>query len=132
MTAPVRSELNSDDSREAALSAARAAADKQAENPVVLDMSEMFGATDYFVIASARNTRQARTVVDEVELRLREEHERKAIRVEGLRDATWILVDYGDVVVHVFLDETREYYDLERLWSGAPRVTWEEPTIAAL
>jgi ribosome-associated protein len=78
-------------------------------------------AADCFVLVTAANTRQVRTIVDEVERALRELDGSKPIGVEGLDDASWVLLDFGDVVVHVFLDTTRAYYDLDRLWADAPR-----------
>ena len=77
------------------------------------------------MLVSAPNTRQVRTIVDEIELRAQGRRRRRSpARVEGLDDASWVLMDYGDIVVHVFLDETRAYYDLDRLWADAPR-RWE-------
>ena len=110
----------------AALVAAAAADDKLGQETVVLAMGEVVGMADAFVVTSGRNTRQVRTLVDEVERRVKAEEGRSPLRVEGLRDASWVLMDYGDVVVHVFLEEIRSFYDLEHLWSGAPRVTWQE------
>lgn len=91
---------------------------------MVLDVGEILGITDAFVIAAGSNTRQVRTIVDEVEKQLRERAAVKPRAVEGLDDATWVLLDYGDVVVHVFLHETREFYGLERLWADAARIAW--------
>jgi ribosome-associated protein len=88
--------------------------------------------TEYFVITGAPNTRQVKTIVDEVERRVREASGASPLSVEGLLDASWVLLDYGDVVVHVFLGETREFYDLERLWADAPRVDWDSADAAAL
>jgi len=107
------------------LVAARAADAKSAEDTVVLAMGELLGLTDAFVITSGRNRRQVKTIVDEVERRVRESGARSPARVEGLDDASWVLLDYGDFLVHVFLDESRRFYDLEHLWSGAPRVAWD-------
>ena len=111
------------DSRAVALAAARAASDKQASRIVVLDVREPIVITDYFVICSASSTRQIRTVVDEIE-RVTREMGVKPVRREGEGDAGWWLLDYFDVVVHVFSEEDREYYDLERLWRDAPVVEW--------
>jgi ribosome-associated protein len=105
--------------------AAAAAADKKGEDIVVLDVGDILGIADAFVITSASNTRQVRTIVEEVEKQLREKGEAKPRAVEGLDDASWVLLDYGDVVVHVFLTETRTFYGLERLWADAARVPWE-------
>ncbi len=77
--------------------------------------------TDIFVIASGATSRQVKALVDEVEHRLRES-ERKPLRREGMEDAQWVLLDYGDIVVHVFDAPTRAYYELERLWGDAPRL----------
>jgi ribosome-associated protein len=109
---------------EASLIAARAADSKQGEATVVLGMSHTLGVTDAFVITSGRNTRQVRTIVDEVERQVKADSGPSPLSVEGRDDFGWVLMDYGDFVVHVFLDERRSYYDLERLWGDAPRVDW--------
>lgn len=108
-----------------AIVAARAAAEKIATDVVILDVGDIIGITEAFVIASGTNTRQVRSICDEVELALKIEADLPPLRIEGLKDASWVLVDYGLLVIHVFLTETREFYDLERLWSDAPRVDWE-------
>jgi ribosome-associated protein len=110
----------------AATTAARSADAKLGENTVVLAMTELFGVVDAFVITSASNSRHVRTLVEEIERAVKETHEQAPVRIEGLSDATWVLMDYGDFIAHVFLQETREYYDLEHLWSGAPRVQWRD------
>jgi ribosome-associated protein len=92
----------------------------------VLDVGDLLGIVETFVITSAPNTRQVRTIVDEVQLQLREQAGVKPRAVEGLDDASWVLVDYGDVAVHVFLTDTREFYGLERLWADAERLDWED------
>jgi ribosome-associated protein len=92
----------------------------------VLDVGDIISITDVFVIASGSNTRQVRTIVDEVEKALRERAALSPRSVEGLDDASWVLLDYGDLVVHVFLTDTRAYYDLDRLWADAPRISWEQ------
>jgi ribosome-associated protein len=84
------------------------------------------GIVENFVVTSASNTRQVRTIVDEIEKQLRERCESKPRAVEGLTDASWVLIDYGDIVVHVFLTETREFYGLERLWADAARIGWND------
>ena len=110
--------------------AARAADDKKGEDILVLDVAEILGIVESFVIASASNTRMVRSIVDEVEQQLNEQAGEKPRAVEGLRDATWVLLDYGDLVVHVFLRETREYYALERLWADATTVPWDDTPTA--
>ncbi len=116
-------------SRDVAIAAARAAADKQASDIVVLDVSKIIVITDHFVICSAGTQRQVRSVIDAVEARLRDLGV-KPMRREGEAEAGWWLLDYVDVVVHVFGEEERAYSDLERLWSDAPQVEWQ-PSDAA-
>ena len=111
--------------------AAQAADDKLADNVVVRDVAAILGIADAFVIASANNVRQVRTIADEVEARMKAEWGISARSVEGLEDATWILIDFGDVVVHVFLETTREYYGLDRLWKDAPRLEWRTHAAAS-
>lgn len=107
------------------LVAARAADAKSGEDVVILAMGELLALTDAFVITSGRNSRQVRTIVDEIERQVRNAGGRRPTRVEGLDDARWVLMDYGDFLVHVFLDEARDFYDLEHLWAGAPRLRWD-------
>jgi ribosome-associated protein len=111
------------DAYERARIAARAADAKKGDDIVVLDVGDIISVTDAFVIASASNTRLVRSIVDAIQEALRLEDDSRPRAVEGLDTATWVLLDYGDLVVHVFLDETRAFYGLERLWSDAPRVT---------
>jgi ribosome-associated protein len=108
-----------------AVVAARAASSKKGEDTVVLEVGRVLAITDAFVITSAGNDRLVRTIAEEVERQVKEAGGSGPLRVEGLADARWVLLDYGDFVVHVFLDEVRRYYDLERLWADAPRVDWE-------
>ncbi|MGH9154670.1 MAG: ribosome silencing factor [Acidimicrobiales bacterium] len=108
-----------------AASAASAASAKKAEDILVIEVGEILAITDAFVIASGANSRHVRTIADAVEAGVSADGGRKPLRTEGLDDARWVLLDYGDFVVHVFLDETRRYYDLERLWSDAPQADWE-------
>ncbi|OFW77807.1 MAG: ribosome silencing factor [Actinobacteria bacterium RBG_19FT_COMBO_70_19] len=111
-------------SREIAAAAARAAADKQAEDVVVLDVHDLIVITDLFVICTGTSDRHVKTVVEEVEKALRGLGQ-KPVRREGEQEARWVLLDYVDVVVHVFAEEERDYYDLERLWRDAPRLVWD-------
>ena len=110
--------------RDLAVAAARAASVKQAEEVVVLDVRDLIVITDYFVIASGSNDRQVRTIAEEIERTLRE-HGVKPVRREGQHEGIWVLLDFVDFVVHVFRNEEREYYGLERLWADAPTVDWE-------
>jgi ribosome-associated protein len=111
--------------------AGRAASAKKAENTVVLDVGEVLSITDAFVITSGNNRRQVLTIAEEVEAQVKVVGGPSPIRVEGLTDAQWVLLDYGDFVVHVFLDEVRRYYDLERLWADAPALDWDDEVPAA-
>ena len=112
-------------SQDWAVMAARAASSKKGVDPVVLAVGDVMAITDTFVIVSGTNTRQVRTIADEVEEQVFGAGGPKPLRVEGLDDLRWVLLDYGDFVVHVFLQEARDYYELERLWSDVPRVDWE-------
>ena len=114
-------------SRDTAAVAARAAASKQAEDIVVLDVSRLIVITDHFVICTATSSRQIKSVIEEIERALKEQLGVRPARREGEGDAGWWLLDYIDVVVHVFGPEERAFYDLERLWRDAPRLDWEEP-----
>jgi ribosome-associated protein len=115
---------------EECLVAARAAEAKSGERTAILAMGELLGITDAFVITSGRNTRQVKTIVDEVERQVKASGGRGPTRVEGLDDSRWVLMDYGDFLVHVFLDEARDFYDLEHLWLEAPRLPWEPTALA--
>ena len=83
------------------------------------------------MIASASNTRQVRSIVETIEQHLREQDGAKPRAEEGRAEGSWVLLDYGDIVVHVFLDETREFYGLDRLWADAPRVDWDSANAAS-
>jgi ribosome-associated protein len=121
---PTTEELTTD-ARQRADIAATAAGSKKGDDILVLEVGDIIAITDVFVIASGTNRRQVRTIVEEVERQISDQTGIRPGSVEGLDDASWVLLDYGDLVVHVFLDETRAYYDLERLWADAPRVTWD-------
>ncbi|APU13717.1 MULTISPECIES: ribosome silencing factor [Actinoalloteichus] len=113
-----------DEARETALVAARAAADKKAHEIVVLDVSDQLVITDCFVIASAPNERQVSAIVDGIEEKLRAVGV-KPVRREGAREGRWVLLDFIDVVVHVQHAEERAFYGLERLWKDCPRVPFD-------
>jgi len=106
--------------------AAQAAASKKADDTIILDVGPVLAITDSFVITSGVNARLVRAIAEEIERRVKEEGGPLPRRVEGQREGEWVLLDYGDFVVHVFLEETRRFYDLERLWADAPRVAWDE------
>jgi ribosome-associated protein len=103
--------------------AASVADDKQGFDTTVLEVGAVMGITDFFVITSGSNTRQVRTIAEEVEKRLKDMGVATP-RTEGRPDLTWVLLDYGDLVVHVFLDETRRFYDIERLYRDVPVIDW--------
>ena len=106
--------------------AARAASSKLGRDTLVLGVEKLLGLTDAFVITSGANPRQVHTISDEVERQLKLAGAGGPLSVEGLDDARWVLMDYGDFVVHVFVDEARLFYDLEHLWGDAPRWAWDE------
>ena len=110
-----------DRSLELAKTAALAADDKLATTVVGLDVSEQLALTDVFVIVSGSSERQVGSIVDEVEDKLREQGA-KPLRREGERDGRWVLLDFGDIVVHVQHDEERVFYELERLWKDCPEI----------
>ena len=120
-TATGRATRGAPPSRDVAARAARAAAGKQATDIAVLDVHELIVITDYFVICSASSNRQVKTVIEAIEDSIRELGE-KPVRREGEDEAGWWLLDYIDVVVHVFHEKTREYYLLERLWGDAKKI----------
>ena len=101
--------------------AASAAAEKLGQQIVAFDVSDQLAITDAFVLASASNDRQVKAIVDEVEDKLREIGS-KPIRREGERDGRWVLIDYGEIVVHVQHSEERQFYALERLWRDCPLI----------
>jgi ribosome-associated protein len=103
------------------LRALHSAAEKKAANLTVLDLRGVATFTDFFIIATGANKRQVQAIADEV-VEQSKKHGTRAARVEGYQSAEWVLVDYGDFVVHVFDDRARRFYDLERLWRQARRV----------
>ncbi len=105
--------------------AVQAAQSKKAEDIVVLDIGKVSSFTDTFVVCSGSNTRQNQAISDEIQTTLKQEGVRAA-GIEGFQNAEWILMDYGDFVVHVLSPEARKYYDLERLWRNAPRISVPE------
>ena len=119
-------ELELEHVRQLGRTAARAAAAKGGDETLVLDVGHVLAICDLFVLTSGRNTRQVRTIAEEVEAQVKAASGRAPLRIEGLDTAEWVLLDFGDIVVHVFLDELRRYYQLERLWADAPRMEWAE------
>jgi ribosome-associated protein len=106
--------------------AAKAASAKLGRDILVLGVEKILGLTDAFLITSGTNPRQVRTISDEVERQLKLAGNGGPRSVEGLYDARWVWMDYGDFVVHVFSEEAREFYDLEHLWGDAPTWSWDD------
>jgi ribosome-associated protein len=114
---------------EIAAAVAHYAADRKALDIVQLDLRGIIGYTDYFVICTGRSDRQTKAIHDAIHAGMKAEHHLLPERVEGLSEARWILMDYLDVVVHVFTPETRAYYRLEQLWGEAPALAVGAATV---
>jgi ribosome-associated protein len=114
--------MRAEDLDERIRAAVHAAGEKKALDVVVLDLREVASFTDFFVIASGTNVRQVQAIADAVQEYLRKELRVKPARVEGYNSAEWVLLDYGDFILHVFEEKARRFYDLERLWRDAARV----------
>lgn len=116
-----------EDARDLAVAAARVADAEHGTDVLVLHVGDVLGVTEYFVIASASNRRLVNAIVEGVEAQLKQQVARAPVRVEGVREQQWVLVDYGDVVVHIFLAEIRDFYEIERLYRDVPRLDWGGP-----
>ena len=110
--------------KELALVAARAADDKQGLDIAILDVSSVLAITEVFVITSASNSRQVKTIASGVTDKVRETLGRSPLHSEGAGEQQWVLLDYGDVVVHVFADEARRFYEIERLYLDMPKIAF--------
>ncbi|HEX6947426.1 MAG TPA: ribosome silencing factor [Acidimicrobiia bacterium] len=110
---------------------ARVAADaifsKKGADILLLDVSGQFFLSDVFVIATGTSRPHVQALAEHVEEKLAEEFDAKPLRVEGASEAEWVLLDYGDVIVHLFQPAPRDFYSLERLWGDSTRIRWEEP-----
>jgi ribosome-associated protein len=102
--------------------AIRCAADKKAFDMVALDLRSIASFTEFFIIASGSNQRQVQAVADEINEQLKKQYATRPVRIEGYNSADWVLLDYGDFIVHIFNGESREFYDLARLWRDARKV----------
>ena len=102
------------------------ASEKKGFGIVALDLREVASFTEFFIIVSGANQRQVQAISDEISEQLKKQLKSSAVRIEGYRSAEWILLDYGDFIVHIFEKEAREFYDLERLWRDARRVELPE------
>jgi ribosome-associated protein len=114
-----------------AKASANYADDKKAEEIVVLDLQGISSFTDYFVICSGTSEPHLKAIAGEIEERLRDEHGVRAVSVDGFPASQWIVLDYMQVIVHVFRREKREFYSLEDLWGDAPRVAWQSAETSA-
>lgn len=114
------------DSAERAQLCARIAAENKGRDILILDMRRLTPLYDFFVIATGTSRRQIHTLAEEIDSALQGVGDRR-LSVEGYETARWVVQDYGDLVVHLFDEETREYYALEELWADAPRVSWAIP-----
>ena len=112
------------DPKDLAILAARTADDKKATDTLIIEVGPILAVTEYFVITSASNRRLVRALTDEIEAAVRAATGRSPLRTEGAREQQWVLVDFGDIVVHVFSDETRSFYEIERLYRDATFVDW--------
>jgi len=106
--------------------AIQCADEKKAARMVVLDLRPIASFTEFFMIADGQNQRQVQAIADEINEQLKKQHGRRAVRIEGYNTAEWILLDYGDFVIHLFNKEARDFYDLERLWRDAGKVELPE------
>jgi len=120
---PVDSDISS---RDLAILAAQAMDEKLATDVVVLPVGDVLAITEYFVIASASNKRQVKSLADAVLTAVRDLTGRSPLRSEGAGEQQWVLIDYGDVVVHVFADETRRFYEIERLYKDVQPISWQD------
>ena len=102
--------------------AIQCADDKKALNMIALDLREIASFTEFFVIASGANQRQVQAIADEINEQLKKQLRRRPVRIEGYSSAEWVLLDYGDFIIHLFDKDARDFYDLERLWRDAKRV----------
>lgn len=112
----------SEDAIELAVEAALAADDRQARDLVLLDVADLLALVDLFLVASARTDRQLKAIAGAIEEALRERHDRRPLRREGTVESGWYLLDFGDVVCHLFDEENRDFYALERLWTDVPHL----------
>ena len=126
MQPAAQSEPERVDSEAIARLLAEIADSKKAEDVVALDMRSVVGYTDFLIVATARNERQAKAIHDDVHLQLKREHGLLPANVEGQSDGQWVLMDYLDAVLHVFVPELRERYRLEVLWAEAPRLELDQ------
>lgn len=112
------------DSKELAIVCAQVADSKKAQDITIFDVDRLIGITDYFLLCNCESERQAQSISTEIEEVLRQK-QCKCKAVEGYTEGKWILMDYGDVVVDIFLKEVREFYEIDELWADAPKIAWD-------
>tara|TARA_B110000438_G_scaffold93172_1_gene92715 strand:- start:1097 stop:1441 length:345 start_codon:yes stop_codon:yes gene_type:complete len=105
--------------------AAQASSEKLGENTLLIDVGEVIGITEYFVITTGNNRRHIKSIIEGIEEELSSKADSKPICIEGKESSGWVLMDYGAFVVHVFDHQCRTFYDLERLWSDRPKASWD-------
>ena len=110
--------------------AADAIFDAKGSDIVLLDVEKVFFLSDVFVIATGTSRPHVQALAEKVEESLKEQVELKPIRLEGKTEAEWVLVDYGDIIVHLFQSSPRDFYSLERLWGDSERINWDEPAVS--
>jgi ribosome-associated protein len=113
--------------RQLALLAAETCDEKKAKEIVVLDVRKITSISDYFIVCSTSNERQARAIAESMRMKLKEMGKRE-MGVEGMEDGRWVLQDFGDIVLHIFHESQREFYDIEGLWADAKQVRWKTPS----
>ena len=113
--------------RQLALLAAEVCDEKKAKEIIVLDVRKITSISDYFIVCSTSNERQARAIAEGMRMRMKELG-RREMGVEGMEDARWVLQDFGDIVLHIFHESQREFYDIEGLWADAKQVRWKKPS----
>ena len=111
--------------RQLALLAAEVCDEKKAKEIIVLDVRKITSISDYFIVCSTSNERQARAIADDLRVRMKDLGKRE-MGVEGIDDARWVLQDFGDIVLHIFHESQREFYDIEGLWADAKQVRWKK------
>lgn len=116
-----------DDGRALAVLAARTADERKGDDILILDVGDVLAIAGWFVVVSASNSRLVESLAQDIERAAKDELDTSPVRVEGHREKQWILIDYGDVIVHVFLKEMRDFYEIERLYGDVPRLDWATP-----
>jgi len=117
--------ISQSDTKETVLQCTNAALDKKAKNLIILKVKELSSFTDYFIICSGTSDRQVKGIAASIEETLKKSGI-QPLGIEGINTGNWILMDYGDVIIHIFYEPTREFYDIERLWSDVPSMSVNE------